>query len=1090
MTEFISGGAGAGKGSAVIDRIKARLGSGKRMFLIVPEQEAVIWEARVCRELPPSAALELEVVNFKRLADTVFRSVGGLNTVYTGEAKKILLMWSALLSVHDELSPARRDAGHEEKYVSLLLDTLKELKQNGITPASLDEASSSLDRDEKGELARKTEDLSLIFSAYRALEESFGTEDPDNILDMLAKVLRTHDFFKGCDVFIDSFYSLTPVETEILYYIMRGADDVVVTFTLDEDSTGPHFDHVKKFYKTAYSLASRCSRTVTKTTLAENLRCKNTDLLYIGKNLWDFSAPALPERAENVSVITCRDRYDEARTVGAVIEKLVYEGASYSDIAVVTGDAESFRGTLDVRLDALGIPYHFSKRTYLAVSPAVTLVTALLDVAAKDFRRETVVRCLKTGLCPVTERECANFEKYAATWNIRGRRRYLDGKAWDMNPLGYDNTRTEWGDVCLGDANRVKEAMSDSFAKLSYLFAEGDAPVCEIISVLYSILTDLGVYEKLSEDAQRLALRGKGDEAERVLNSYSAIIGAMDAMNDVVPDVRISADCASRLFFEVVSSFDSGAIPATIDMVTLGSARGIRCAGVKHVILAGCVEGSFPANPRSSGFFSDTDVAALESAGIKVSDNLKERTGEELFHFWRCFSLASDSVTLTAPSSIDGEECELSVGARQVSRISKVAAESSAQFFKRCGIFSVAGAKDASFGFADKATIDAVKRLAKEMPELSTRVPSDGALSAERDSVGAETAKACAGNCLSLTQSRIDCFTDCPFKYYMRYVLKLSEETRAALSSLNVGTFVHYVLEKFFRNTEGREYPLKDAETERIVDDLTAQYLEEFAHGSELSSRQKYLFLRIRRNVLSTLRVIMEEFKNTKFRPFRYELQMGSGEGSPSPLEFTSKDGTKIKIYGTIDRLDVYKKDGRVYTRVVDYKTGDKIFRLSDVEKAQNLQLLIYLFTVWKDKESAFSKDLSASGEVLPAAMTYLSAAPDKAKSSVPVSAEEAIALASSTVYRSGVVLDDPEVLSALGAPDEKYVPKNTPRLSLERFEELSREVSDVISSVGDSILEGNCGSVPSDCSGHDPCEYCAMKPICRHTGKGGDVDE
>ena len=51
------------------------------------------------REGQQRTALELEVVSFRRLADTVFRSVGGLTRVFTGEANKILLMWRAVMSV-------------------------------------------------------------------------------------------------------------------------------------------------------------------------------------------------------------------------------------------------------------------------------------------------------------------------------------------------------------------------------------------------------------------------------------------------------------------------------------------------------------------------------------------------------------------------------------------------------------------------------------------------------------------------------------------------------------------------------------------------------------------------------------------------------------------------------------------------------------------------------------------------------------------------------------------------------------------------------------------------------------------------------
>ncbi|MFR6184375.1 MAG: PD-(D/E)XK nuclease family protein [Lawsonibacter sp.] len=71
---------------------------------------------------------------------------------------------------------------------------------------------------------------------------------------------------------------------------------------------------------------------------------------------------------------------------------------------------------------------------------------------------------------------------------------------------------------------------------------------------------------------------------------------------------------------------------------------------------------------------------------------------------------------------------------------------------------------------------------------------------------------------------------------------------------------------------------------------------------------------------------------------------LAAGQDLP-PVELTV-DGVTISVTGFVDRVDGWVHDGRLYLRVVDYKTGKKSFDLTEVWNGLGLQMLLYLFAL------------------------------------------------------------------------------------------------------------------------------------------------
>ncbi|MBR4961948.1 MAG: hypothetical protein IKY52_13720, partial [Clostridia bacterium] len=101
MLHYITGRPGSGKSETILRELEKALAAGGNVLLLVPEQQAVLWETRLAETLPLSCQLRLEVTNFTRLTNTVFRQYGGLAKPKIDDGGRTLVLWRAMLSVWD-----------------------------------------------------------------------------------------------------------------------------------------------------------------------------------------------------------------------------------------------------------------------------------------------------------------------------------------------------------------------------------------------------------------------------------------------------------------------------------------------------------------------------------------------------------------------------------------------------------------------------------------------------------------------------------------------------------------------------------------------------------------------------------------------------------------------------------------------------------------------------------------------------------------------------------------------------------------------------------------------------------------------------
>ena len=1194
MIHFIIGRAGTGKSAAVRERIREDLAEGRQTVLIVPEQQTVVWETRMAEELPESANLRLEITNFTRLANSVFREYGGLTTPVADNGSRLLLTWRAMLSVWNRLTvyggdpeadPGTRKTGRntrrEDRAVPHLLSAIDDLKSAGISPAEAERALDSLrlaepadetdpagdpandehreNRGNRGSLTDRLSDAVLVYAAYDELLHRTAVDRGD-LLQILAETLDEHPYFRGKSVYLDSFFSLTAPEERLLARIMRQADEVTVTFACppktgnQPDDGELQFGETREFLKSASRLAARAGKEVEKIALTENHRHKAApDLAAVEQYLFRYaeSLPSLTEESseseggECVRVIRCADRFDEAEACASLIDRLIREGYRYSDVAVVARNMKTREGLLDPVLRRHGIACFLSESSEISTSPAVRLISAALQVIDGGWQRTDVIRLMKTGLTPVnlppepekpsepeqmtlfeqpdddqeeqTDAPAAGlnpgdvFELYTDTWNIRGRRLYT-AERWTMNPDGYKIEVTETGQRILALANQAKDRLIPPLNRLAQVFDNGAADVRTIAEALVLFAEEYGAVGQLEEAAEAYEAIGMPADAAKLRQSWPAVCRILDKMVAVLASdednmTYLDAGRFAGLFSKVAQQMDVGSIPTAADEVVLGSSSGVRFDEVKCVILLGCTEGEFPGTVSgTNGFFDDRDREALEAVGLTLGiPDAALQTAREAFMYYRSAASASEKLYILAPA---GESGELSEGARRVVQILEKRGRHPVSVFGNMPLSEIVYHPATAEYLLSRRSDPADQRLLLSLvgADRTAEVP----LTAEHDRLipspeyrkggqrGSHPEK------MSLTQTSIESFVSCPFNYTCQYRMKVRPQPKAEIQTPDVGTFIHHVLEHFFRALPKEKLdalPLPWEEVERLADGIIRGYLDDLARasGHEEKSpalqdgRLQYLFVRLRRHVLVFLEAIMGELAQSRFRPAAYEQPIGrSGDPqSVRPITFRTSGGTEVTLRGVADRVDLYKVgDGREYLRIVDYKTGVKTFSLENVAKGLDVQLLIYLFSVWKYG----LPNCSAGGERIPAGAVYFSIRPAAVSSKTLLTAEEAKKLSIEKIERSGVYLGEEEVLDAMDAGlSGKYVSakknsktgeivgsKSASLLSANEFGLLCAQLETVIGRIAGQMSDGHAEARPRLISGKSPCDWCRNRFICK----------
>ncbi len=1079
MLTLLTGRAKTGKSQAVLDRIAAHPG-GRDQILLVPEHASHQAEIDLCRACGDAASRFAEVLSFRRLSDRVLSITGGAAQVTLDAGGKLLTLEKALLEVLPELTVYRRPS-RKSAFLRQLLDLFDELRCYEVSPELLYEQSQAI----SGATRDKLRDLSLLYAAYEARLLRPGLDARDR-MTKLCDSLEASGYALNKDIYIDGFTYFTAQERRCLSILLRQAHSLTVTLLGEPNSREEIFEASLRTLERLRRLAEREGKPVQ----IETLTSQDASALgHLERHFFGASVPYEGDSSQ-VRLLQADTVFSEVEQTAASIRRLLAEGkCRCRDITVAARNIEVYEPVIETVFERYEIPAYLSRRSDILEKPVLSLLTGVLASAGEGYEYDDMFRWLKTGLAGLQPEECDELENYVLKWEVHGGM-WLRDVDWAENPDGYGAPWTPAREARLARVNALRRRVQAPLSRLAEGLKTGETAAAKV-NALYDFMEELSLQDALEAQMRSQVQAGRLQEAEETAQLWEILCGVLDQFVEIVGDEPMELEEFTRLFRQVLTEYSVGTIPVSLDQVQVsGVARNDRHTA-KYLFLLGANDHVLPTPGQGGGILNEDDRAELSRRGMELAPTGMDQMGIELQNLYAALAQPTEGLTVSWPvTDVSGAEL------RPAFVVDRLLALFPALRVER---------EPAEKPYRLTAPLPALEAAVpggtlwkhlEEEPVFRPRLEAMARAAAQtRGSLSPRAVRALYGERVSMTASRLERIRTCHFSYFMEYGLKARPRTPAAFDAPQIGTFLHFLLERVTRDVQSLggfaqvDQEALHALIRKYIDEYVQQELRNFQNRN---ARFRYLFARLRNTAYAVIDQAAEELRCSDFVPLAFELSFGDGKDLPAVV--VSEPDGELRVGGKVDRVDGWLKDGKLYLRVVDYKSGKKSFDLSAVRMGLDIQMLLYLFTLQKTGAARFG------AQIEPAGVLYLPARDDILTAQRNIPPEKLQAEREKQLRRSGLLLAEPQVLQAMeheALTEPRYLPLRVNKsgnlsgslASAAQLGKLGQYVETLLHDIAGEVRRGNIDADPCCHTEEDsPCRYCEWAPACHfQDGRDGD---
>lgn len=308
---------------------------------------------------------------------------------------------------------------------------------------------------------------------------------------------------------------------------------------------------------------------------------------------------------------------------------------------------------------------------------------------------------------------------------------------------------------------------------------------------------------------------------------------------------------------------------------------------------------------------------------------------------------------------------------------------------------------------------------------------------------------------LSLSYTTLNEYLTCPFKYYLKNILKLNSKKDDYKQF--IGTLYHEILSNINDDTY----------------DINKEY-DNVVNSRIWSSKELFFIKKLKANLQDVIQILEQESHHQKLNKFITEKEIRLKEND-------------YEFVGKIDKIKYLKEDDYSIIEIVDYKTGKSDFKMSYINLGFDLQLPIYLYLI--KKSSIFENPIIGGiylQSIIPERIKY------NDKEDYKMQRRKMMLLNGFTLENKDILplIDDTyensSIIQSLKVKNDGSFYKSSKTIDNKKIDEIynlvEKYINETVNNIKNNNFEITCKII--DNKDDISCKYCPYKNICFKTNK------